>query len=100
MRLLLLFPATAIAAPEAEFGTIWRLSRGHVWRIFWVSIVAMVPVLLLGFVALPFLVRMQQHGGVAAPWLILLDALLNLVTVPALAALASRLFQIYARPAR
>ena len=95
IRLLILFPGIALNAPGADWESAWQDSRGHAWRFIWVSIVALVPLLIVALVVLLVIAHLPFV------LLVLVSALLSAALIVfggAIAAvLASRFFQLYGR---
>lgn len=61
LRLTIMFPAVAVDAPGATWQNVVADTKGYVWRIFWIDVVAFLP---LGVVA--FLLEFSVSGRTAA----------------------------------
>lgn len=96
VRLVLLFPATAIDQTHpAAYG--WRLSRSHAWRIFFTMLVTLIPTALVG---IPTIIL--GLGGFSSadfrferPLSVMLGGVTQVATVALLAAVASGFYRVY-----
>ena len=92
LRTILLFPAIAVDAPDASWQQAFAETQGASWYSGLACVLPLVPVVLAAIVIVP----MSRGMPFMRP---MVSALLMLVTAALLAAAASRLHQILARPA-
>jgi hypothetical protein len=94
LRTLMLFPSIAVDAPSADWRNAMGDTKGHSWRVFFVLICTMVPLMAFGFLQYWLMRGGLSFGGriVAA----VVQALVGTVTISALAAMASHLYGAYA----
>jgi hypothetical protein len=86
-RLVILFPAIAVDAPGATWTNAMADTKGNVWRILLISMLAALP-------AFAGLIVILLAGQVVGPFLAaLLDGAMGLVTVTLAIAVASRLYE-------
>jgi hypothetical protein len=92
LRMILLFPAIAVDAPEASWQNAFGETQAAPWFAGFACILPLVPIFLIGAVLVPMTraIPFARHTVWAA---------LVLLTVTILAAVASRLHQVLARPA-
>ena len=50
LRLTIIFPAVAVDAPGATWQNVVADTKGHVWRIFWINLVAFLPLAVVAVV--------------------------------------------------
>ena len=50
LRLTIIFPAVAVDAPGATWQNVVADTKGHVWRIFWIDLVAFLPLAVVAVV--------------------------------------------------
>jgi hypothetical protein len=91
LRLTTLFPAIAVDAPDATWRSALADTRGGVWRIFLIGLLAFLPVMLAGALA-------QQLAGKSPGLLVSLslsifDGIIAFVTITLFAVIASRFYQ-------
>jgi hypothetical protein len=97
LRSVILFPAIALDAPGAQWRNALADSKGHSWRLLFILICTAVPAIL---VALPvyWLLLLRPQGltlGSGAVY-VAIQAIVQLPTLAAFAAAASRLFAVFA----
>jgi hypothetical protein len=94
VRTVILFPAIAIDAADASWRNAMRDSKGHSWRVFFILFATALPALV------PTFLLAKLAGAGAIVWtgmiLIVVEAILGGLTICAVAAVASRLYQAFA----
>ena len=96
LRLLILFPAIAVDARGADWRNAMTDTKGHTWRVFFIAILATLPSLI---VLLPLYFTLTWPDGPGLAGGIVLSAtqaIVSVLTICALAAVASRLFAAFA----
>ena len=96
LRLLILFPAIAVDARGADWRNAMTDTKGHTWRVFFIAILATLPSLI---VLLPLYFTLTWPDGPGLAGGIVLSAtqaIVSVLTICALAAVASRLFASFA----
>jgi hypothetical protein len=97
-RLSILFPAIAVGAPGAAARNAWADTKGHGFGIFWLFVVASLP--LLAFVMLELLALgpgMLDRGSRLSVVDLIIGSPIQAALVILYVAIASRLFQALAR---
>jgi hypothetical protein len=94
VRLLLLFPALAVAAPGARPRAAWLDSRGRAWSFFWAEFVPVIPFVVLGMALSVLPLRVSTLPGTNTLNLVV-TAIVALGEAAIAAIVASRLFQAY-----
>jgi Ca2+/H+ antiporter len=91
LRLTTLFPAIAVDAPGAGWRKALAETRGHVWRIFLIGVLAFLPVMVVAALA--------QWLASTSPKLLftlvlsILDGIVAFVTITLYGVIASRLYE-------
>lgn len=108
LRMLVLFPAIAVDAPGASWQNAAADTRGHTWRALFLVLLTSIPTIAAGL--LLYILWIRPHGPDIAQGVVLavVQSVLGVLSVCALAAVASRLFVAFAsrlntpfsRPAR
>ena len=93
LRLTIIFPAVAVDAPGADWGNVMADTKGHVWRIFLLGLVAGLP-LIVPALALGALVG---FGSPTRSWIvgalsIIFIAILSVIALTLFIVVASRLY--------
>jgi len=96
-RLMLLFPAIALGAPFAQWRLAWVDSRGHFWRLLWVTLLALLPLVVVPICMQLLLYLLQTAPSVSALVIRFVDTALEPAHACVVAAVASCFFRIYAR---
>ncbi len=84
-RLVILFPAVAVDAPDTSFGNAFDDTKGYFWRIFGIFIIAMVPIVVAIFAVMFLFGPLSAVIGLTA-------AILNILSLAVAVAIASRLY--------
>ncbi len=95
LRVLILFPAIAVDAPGAQWRNAYFDTKGHTWRVLGIVVLAALPALM---VAMPlfFLIGWPDGPGVGGGTLLaIVQSIVSVLMIAALAAAASRLFMAY-----
>lgn len=95
VRTVILFPAIAIDAPGAAWRNAVRDTKGHSWQVFFIVAFAVLPAIV--FLTASFV--LTKSAGPALPpkaIVVLAGAIVEVLTVCALAAVASRLYRAFA----
>jgi hypothetical protein len=95
LRLLLLFPAIAVATPGAGLRSAWLDSRGRAWSFFWAGFVAMLPLLVPGAAFTVWSIRGSTALASIDPLNLVVTAIIALGEAALAAIIASRFFQAY-----
>jgi hypothetical protein len=97
LRLSILFPAIAVDAPGASAANALADTKGHVFRIFMIFLLALLP-----FAILVVVITLILGPGVVVPGTpaaivdLLTGAVIQTITIPLCVALTSRIFQALA----
>jgi hypothetical protein len=91
VRRVILFPAIAIDAPGASWSNARRDTKGSSWRVFFILICTMLPVVIV-VLLLSFLIGAERYSrpGLA---LLIINSVLEVAVLCAIAAAASHIFQ-------
>ena len=94
LRLMILFPAIAVDAAGATAANAWADSRGSAWRIFLISFVTLLPVLVVVLLLYQFFgIAPRAGSGPAAIAGLVFGGVANVFLLIVFVAIASRLFQ-------
>jgi hypothetical protein len=93
VRVIILFPAVAIDAPDADWRNAVEDTRGHSWSVFFTMVVVTLPAAVVFFILFALLGR---HGWFAGILLAALHAAILAFFWAASVAAASRLYAAYA----
>jgi hypothetical protein len=99
LRLLILFPAIAVDAPGASARKAFADTQGFFWDMFFVCLVAVLPLILLTMLLVVLEYPLELRGSVPALWTVLEIAdktLVDLIAYPLYVAIASRIYQALA----
>jgi hypothetical protein len=96
VRLLILFPAIAVDAPGADWRNAMADTKGHSWRVFFIMILATLPSLMVVMPLYFTLAWPDGPGLVSGIFLSAAQAAVSVLTICALAAVASKLFAAFA----
>jgi hypothetical protein len=97
LRLSILFPAIAVDAPGTSAAQALADTKGHVFRIFAIFLLALLP-----FAALAIVITLLLGPGVMVPGTpaamvdLLVSAVIQTLTIPLCVVIASRIFQALA----
>jgi hypothetical protein len=93
IRLIILFPAVAIDAPDADWRNALEDTKGHSWSVFFTMIAVALPaIVVFGFL----LALLRSHGWFAGILLAAVQAAIFAFVWAASVAAASRLYAAYA----
>ena len=95
VRLLILFPAIAVDAPGASAGKAFADSKGFFWDMFFIGLLAVLPLVVLTMLLVILEWPLELRGTVPALWTVLEvtdKTLVELVAYPLYVAIASRIF--------
>jgi hypothetical protein len=96
IRLLILFPAIAVDARGADWRNAMADTKGHSWRVFFITIVSSLPMVVL-VVPLYFMLGGTEGPGFAGSVVLsAAQATVGTLALAAYAAIASRLFAAFA----
>jgi hypothetical protein len=99
LRLMILFPAIAVDAPGASARNAFADSKGFFWDMFFICLVAMLPLVVLTMLMVILEYPLELRGSVPALWTVLEvtdKTVAELVAYPLYVAIASRIFQALA----
>lgn len=99
LRLMILFPAIAVDAPGATARNAFADSKGFFWDIFFIGLVAMLPLVALVMLMVVLEWPLELRGSVPVLWTVLevVDkTVAELIAYPLYVAIASRIFQALA----
>lgn len=94
-RLILLYPSIALGG-RLTLRAAWRDSRGHVWNMFGVGVVACLPLIVVA-VLVGIVLGVSMPNDYSSKSLSVVEALLNVSLVVLVAASLSWLYRRYAR---
>jgi hypothetical protein len=95
LRLMILFPAIAVDAPGASARNAFADSKGFFWDMFFICLVAMLPLVVLTMLLVVLEVPLELRGTAPALWTVLEvtdKTVVELVAYPLYVAIASRIF--------
>jgi hypothetical protein len=95
LRLMILFPAIAVDAPGASARNAFADSKGFFWDMFFICLVAMLPLVVLTMLLVVLEYPLELRGSVPILWTVLEvtdKTLVELVAFPLYVAIASRIF--------
>ena len=95
LRLLILFPAIAVDAPGASARNAFADSKGFFWDMFFICLVAMLPLVVLTMLLVVLEYPLELRGTVPALWTVLEvtdKTVVELVAYPLYVAIASLIF--------
>lgn len=95
LRLMILFPAIAVDAPGASARNAFADSKGFFWDMFFICLVAMLPLVVLTMLMVVLEYPLELRGSVPALWTVLEvtdKTVVELVAYPLYVAIASRIF--------
>lgn len=98
LRLIILFPAIAIASPHAGWRNAWSDSRGHLWKFFWATFWVFLPAMIVLFAALLVISQITEFRTFIPRFseaLALCTIAGSLLVSAVAAAAASRFLQLY-----
>lgn len=102
VRLVLVFPLSAISAPGGIIGSAWRASHGHFWKVVGVNCVGLLPLVVLMItcvmVTSHFLSLATVLGAVTSRPAMLLGIAVQLFVFSLIAVMTSRLYQAMVVP--
>lgn len=93
VRVVILFPAIAIDAPDADWRNALEDTRGHSWSVYFTMMVVMLPPIVVSIILFALLGR---HGWFAGILQAALQAAISAFIWAASVAAASRLYAAYA----
>jgi hypothetical protein len=99
LRLFILFPAIAVDAPGASARNALADSKGFFWDMFFIGLLAMLPLVMLMALQVVIEYPLELRGTVPALWTVLQVTdytVVQLVAYPLYVALASRIFHALA----
>ena len=99
VRLMILFPAIAVDAPGASARNAFADSKGFFWDMFFIGLVAMLPLVVLTMLLVVLEYPLELRGSLPVLWTVLevVDkTVVELVAYPLYVAIASRIFQALA----
>ena len=99
LRLLILFPAIAVDAPGASARNAFADSKGFFWDMFFICLVAMLPLVVLTMLLVVLEYPLELRGSVPALWTVLEvtdKTVVELVAFPLYVAIASRIYHALA----
>jgi hypothetical protein len=88
LRLVLLFPAIAIDAPDVSWRNALCDTKGHSWQVFWIIVVTALPMFILIFVE-----EFIKLGSLTVGTII--ESAFDIGTIAAFVAVASRLYRAF-----
>jgi hypothetical protein len=92
LRMLILFPAIAVDAPNADWRNALDDTKGHTWRVFFIMVLTSLPILVVQF-PLYFTLALPDGPSFAGGFVLAVaQAALGTLGIAALAAVASRLY--------
>jgi hypothetical protein len=95
LRLMILFPAIAVDAPGASARNAFADSKGFFWDMFFIGLVAMLPLVVLTMLLVVLEVPLELRDSVPALWTVLEvtdKTVVELVAYPLYVTIASRIF--------
>lgn len=95
VRLMLLFPALAVAIPSADWRRAWTDSRDHAWKFLGAQMAACMPLILASTIVYLWLSKIPSAGEIMLLFCAAEESASQLLMICLSAAVASRLFQNY-----
>jgi hypothetical protein len=96
LRLLILFPAIAVDARGADWRNAMADTKGHTWRVFFIVVLTSLPALVVTMPLYFTLSWPDAPGLIAGLFLSFAQSVVGVLSLAAFAAIASRLFAIFA----